>query len=358
MSVTDSGESHVQTSPVLYWIGLAVVFFLWLFAGLLLSYQGDVAVGLNSGYLTWIVAAWYFILGIRVINPSKIAGVLVLGKPTIVVSGGLVLVLPGIFKLVDFPRGTIEMELPAEPQDIFRNEDTQEVPKGKRPPNRITFANADFSKDDVDKNDPLNHRVTIEVSTFTRWRIRDFWDFYIRIGSTDEAKRQLEDMSTAMQQERLAKLTLSKTLATLDVINKDLDDHIRTRTSNWGVEMIDASIKLLGFSRSLNTAIQSVSVSKASKQSTILDAEAEERKLTLHGQGTANAVKAELDARTDGMKKMSDDLKVDGKDIVGAETARRIGESPSTKIVLGTQGLSELIGAGATIARNFAQKNP
>jgi len=56
--------------------------------------------------------------------------------------------------------------------------------------------------------------------------------------------------------------------------------------------------------------------------------------------------------------KMADEMKVDGKDIVGAETARKIGESPSTKIVLGTQGLSELIGAGATIARNFAQKNP
>ena len=81
-------------------------------------------------------------------------------------------------------------------------------------------------------------------------------------------------------------------------------------------------------------------------------------KKTLEGQGAANAIKAELDARTDGMKKMAEDLKVDGKDIVGAETARKIGESPSTKIVLGTNGFSELISAGATIAKNFAQKNP
>ena len=353
---TGSSEA-VKTYPRLYLGALLALFAVYAAIGsILLLFGSTVSVfgtTLENGILVWEAGLLHFIAGMRIIDANKSGGVFVLGWMTRKFSGTIVCVPPGIFWLLDYDLLTQEIEIPAEPQHIWREESTP--PKDRpelRPPVRITFAKG------TDKNDPLQHRVTEEVSFFVRLRVEDFFKFYVRVGSIQEARRQLEDVGVSYLAEVLPKDTLSDAITKIDVYSKELKKRIDKAVDGWGVSVPTVRVKQFPLSKSLNSAIQKMAESGAKKISGIIDAELTKETKILEGQGTASAIKAELDARTDGMKKMADDLKVDGKDIVGAETARKIGESPSTKIVLGTQGLSELIGAGATIARNFAQKNP
>lgn len=348
-------SAKVDASPRLYGWGLVGLAIAWLLIGLIFIGQTFNAMGQewNTGILIWVFGLLHFAAGVRIIGPNDFAAILVLGYPTIVVTGRLIVVPPGIFLLVLFTRQTTQNELPAEPDKIFRDEDKQAVPEGMKPPIRITFANPDpkdIKAKTVDPSDPLEQRTTNEVSIFVRWRIIEPWDFYVNIGNIDEATRQLEDTSVRFLQEKLTKMTPSQAFKSLHEINEELDNLIRKKTDSWGIQLIDASIKLIGLSRSLNTSIQAIAQSKAAKQSAIITAEGEEQKLTLEGQGRANAVQAEIDARTKGMKKMAGDLDVDEELIVGAEMARAIGQSPSEKIIIGTQGFTELVGIGKAIA--------
>lgn len=364
LSEAEIEEGQVATYESRYYIGLIVVAALWLVPAAYFGFSGytvEMDQTYNVGLVILLCGLLYFAAGVRIVGPDNYAGVLVLGKPTIVVSGGIVIVLPLLYTLIMFTRGTIQMELPAEPENIFRDEDVQLVPFGKKPPIRITFANPPKDDESVDRTDPLEQRTTNEVSVFVRWKIKDkarFWVFYVRIQSLDEAKRQLEDMSVSMLQEELSQMTPSKAFATLADTNNALDNLIRNRTVNWGIDLIDARIKLIGLSHGLNSSIDNIAKSKANKQSTVIEAEGKKEQLTLEGQGKANAVKSEIDARTDGMMRMAKELGITGADVLGAETARSIGNSPSSKVVIGTDGFKQLVGVGAAIADSVKSSTP
>lgn len=358
MTTTDMMEESVETFPQIYFLSLAALMALFFMSGFLGLFVGNVSFAgteWNLGLLVWTIGIVYFAAGFRVIDPENWAGVLVLGWPTIAISGKFVFTMPGISTLAVFTRGSIQIEIPTEPENIFRDEDNIPVPPGKKPPVRITFAQG------TKKEDPLEQRITAEVSAFARYRIEKPWDFYVRIAASSniadgnpytEANKQLEDMIVSLLQERLTKMTVARAYKTLDKTNDALDNHLREKTSHWGIVIIDVRIKTFGFGHDLNRAIQKVPESKANKQSTINNAEAEKQRLVLEGEGRGKAIQAELDGRGDGLKNMATKLGVEPREVLGAETARDIGNSPSTKIVVGTDGLKQLVGAGVAIAES------
>lgn len=344
-------EAPIEVYRWVYFAALAATVLIGFYIGHIFTYLtftiGEVE--WNVGYLMWTLGAFLLVTRVSVVGPENMMGIEVLGIPTIVVSGAPVIIVPVVMQALVFSRGTIQMELPDEPENIYRNEDKGPVPEGKVPPIRITFAEGKTTAPNLDTDDPLNRRLTTEVSAFVRFRIERFWDFYVRIGDTVEARKQLADMTISDMQERLAQLTVAQTLLQLETLNEAFDELIRNNTQHWGIELIDARIKLLGLSHKLNESIQSISENTAKKQATILTAEGEERKRTLEGQGAANAVGAEILARAEAMKTMAGDLGIAGKDVLGAETARTIGSSPSSKIIVGADGMRELAGLGAVL---------
>jgi regulator of protease activity HflC (stomatin/prohibitin superfamily) len=346
-------DPNVVTHPGYYWVTIFGLTATYVISGYLLGNIDITLAGnlFSIGKLIWVSGTLHYIAGIRILNADIIGGILVFGKPTINnIIGGLWIVPPGIFKLPTFPLLTQEMEIPAEPQHIWRDEVSPPADRPEvRPPFRVTF------KEGTDKGDPLQRRVTEEVSFFVRMRIENFFNFYVRIGSIAEAKHQLEDLGVSMLTEVLPNATLSEAITEAEKYSQSLADHLRDSVarSSWGVKIVTARVKQFLLSKSLNTAIQSMAESSAAKITTITNAEATKEKLTLEGQGVANAIKAELDARTDGMKRMASELGVEGKDVLGAETARAIGESPATKVVVGTDGFRQLAGVGVAIAESI-----
>lgn len=347
---TSDVDDEVVNYPALYYLGLFTLFGIYFLTGLFLLLSGLEISALDStakvGYLVWEVGVIHFLLGIRIVDANQIGGVFLLGWMTEEVSGTIVCVPPGPFWLITLPLLTQEMEIPAEPENIWRGEDPP--PAGRpelRPPIRITFAEGE------NKDDPLQRRVTEEVSFFVRLRIERFFPFYVRVGSIEEAKRQLEDTGVSYLAEVLPHHTLSEAIKRVVDYSRELKSRLDAAVESWGVRIPTARVKQFPFSKSLNTAIQQMAESSAKKIATITAAEGEREKRTLEGAGSAAAEKALLDARTEGLRRRKDDLGItDGAVVAGIEAAERIGQGASTKIIVGAAGIKEIIGLGAAVA--------
>lgn len=327
-------EAPVTGHTWLYFVILTIVGYAFYWIGV--SYSISTVAGINFGYLIWIIGAWYFVAGFKAVDADTLVGLQFWGIPTIVVTGFPIIILPGLFKVFELPRGTQQMELPDEPQNIFRQEDVELVPEGKTPPIRITFAQGASPV-----TDPLDERITAEVPVFVRFRVRDFWSFVVRIGTLVEARKQLNDTFPAELQTELGHRTVAEALKDKRAIDNQLDNLLRKKTKNWGIEPIDAAMKPFVLSHSLNEAIRDVAKSVAQKKVTINAADAEAYQIERTGQAKGAAAKALLDGETEGLKKRAADLKVEGADVLAAQVGEAIGTSPSTKIVLGLKETME-----------------
>lgn len=318
----------------------------------------------NWGLAVFLVQLFYALISFRTVGPTKLGALLFFGKPLYEVRSGLVFVPFGICQLKIETRLTIQDELPADPEHIFRNEDKEVVPEGKFPPIRIPFGfpkkteelkriDIKFpegsTKGELDippENDPLNIRVTAEVVPVIRWRIKNYIKFLTTIGSREEARRQMEDCAIGSLTREFAKITPAVALANLGTYSFNLSEQIKERILNWGIELASVQVKMINFHRDLNAAIGSVPQAKLGKE-----------KDRLEGEGKGAKEKAILDGRTDGLNRMADELKISGAAVLGAETARAITENPGQKtIVVGSAGFSELVGVASAVGEVFRKE--
>ena len=349
---TAQEAEDVPTYPAYYLKALGSLFLLYFGGGLLLNLLGiDLFIfggRLPLGYPIMAIGAAHFLTGLQIVRADEIGGITVLGTPTIQVTGTLVCTPVFLSELEKFTANTIEFELPADPQHIWREESTPPVGSRARPPIRITFA------EDKDSDDPLKRRVTEEVVFFARIRIENFFNFWKRIGSLDEARHQLEDMGVAKLSAELP--TLSKAIEDIATYSEQLQKDMRNSTRSWGVRIVDARVKQFALAKNLNKAIQERAASVANKQTTITNAEATRTATTLQGEGVANAIRAEIDARTGGLSNMATTLGVASEAVLASEVARNIASGPNNTVIVGTQGVTDLLGIVAAAQKAFPPK--
>lgn len=353
---------HVSRYPFVYWLALLLLAGIWIAVGLYYfgtNFKITEDAALNAGILIWITGLLHFVAGYRTIEAEETAAVFILGISTIQVRGAPLVTPPGLFRVIIYSRRVVQLEVPTEPEKVYRGDETK-VPDGFKPPIRIPFANPPrHDTTGIDPTDPLHRRTTNEVSFFVRMIVEDVIDFHVRIGSMEEAKRQIEDMGVSLLSDTLTQLTPAMALSRLGSLSDELDNHIREKTTGWGVIVVTARIKLIELSHNLNSAIQDIAEGGAKAQATALIAEGERKRLASEGQGRADAIKSEIDARTKGMQEMAASLKIDPTDILGAETARAMAASPSDKIIVGLDGFKDLLGAAASMGSTFKKsENP
>lgn len=333
----------------------------------------------NWGLAAFLAQLFYALISFCTVGPTELGVILFFGNPLREVSSGLVFVPFGICQLKTETRLTIQDELPADPQYIFRKEDVESVPPGFFPPIRIPFgfprseedlrniiithfeSTGDTKKHKLDiippVDDPLNVRVTAEVVPIIRWKISDYVQFLITIGSREEARRQIEDCAIGSLTREFAKITPAVALANLGIYSFNLGEEIKKRIDGWGIELKSAQVKIINFHRELNAAIGGVSKAKLEAKAVVLAAEAIKEKERLFGEGKGAAEKAILGGRTDGFKRMADELKISGAAVLGAETARAITENPGQKtIVAGSAGFSELVAVASAVGEVFRKE--
>ncbi|MFZ2983624.1 MAG: SPFH domain-containing protein [Minisyncoccia bacterium] len=302
----------------------------------------------------------YFAASLRIVGPKEQGCLLLFGKPIRNVPSGLVFVPLWICSLVIETKLVIQDELPTDPEKIYRGNDAdphgRTVPKelrdlGWKPPIRVTFSGrtARSVAQSIPDDDPYDRRLTAEVVPVVRWKISNFRTFLQTIGSVEEARRQMEDACVKAFTEQLTQVSPAVALQQIGFFSGKLEEAIDTLVASWGVDIVNAEIKAINFSRELNAAVQNVVEKERKKAADILE-----------GQGLGGREQAILDGRTNGFKKMKDDLGVDGAAVIGAETARAIAgegdKSSQRTIIAGSGGFVDLVGTAAAIAKSFSEK--
>lgn len=337
-------QADVPTYPRYYWTILTLLALTYItLGGLVFYFVPSLQIGsrpLYPGVLILLGGVLHFIAGLKIVPENQIYLIIVLGTITKQVTSALVCVPPGLFWFVPYPTETKDMEIPADPQHIWRG--TDPPPEAHmRNPIRITF------RGERGSSDPLEQRVTEEVVPIIRLRIDNAANFRVRIGTLEEAKRQLEDVTVSVLAEVLPYLTLDEAIKNIAPISALLQKRLRDSTRGWGAFVVMARVKQFPFTKSFNKAIQQIAESVAQKQTTINNAEAAERDLTLRGQGKANAVLSDLNARTTGLTQMAQQMGVGPETVLGSMTARSIAEGPNNLIIAGTDGFAGLMGVVA-----------
>ena len=335
----------------------------------------------DLGAVVLIILFLYILASLRIIGPRELGAILLFGRPVINVGSGLVFVPLGFCSLSIETKLVIQMELPADPENIFRaKEGDSTIPEGKFPPIRITFGEIDEVKikavpgqDSVEtfeispktdeqirqernnnnkqrkgeteeEEDPLaSERLTEEVVPVIRFLIIDYAQFLGSIGSREEAKRQVQDTVVGTLTLEFAKVTIGTALRNLSVYNKRLTDEIRGITRGWGIEFRSATIKSVNLSRGLNQNIQSV-----------VEARFKRRADAIQGAGEGAKNEAQLAGRGRGLKQMAKDLAISTSEVLGAETAREISNGPGTTIIVGPEGMQNLAAIGAAFGAGAA----
>ncbi len=289
----------------------------------------------NWGWALFFFQVLYTGLCLRTVGPTEWGALLLFGKPVRQLDSGLTFVPRPFYSLIKETKLIIQLELPGEPEQIERADQDKPGDK-KKIPIRITHASLETAvhpetgnplNEEQKKglvNDPLIQRLTSEVSFIVRYKIKDYLKFLSTIGSSEEASRQISDTVILTGQTELAKITLAHAFIYLESISRKIrnsveylvgeisreylekktderagiDDH---KKDSWGIDVEDASIKLVDTGRRVNEKMADATAAGFGKRETIQKAEGEEERLTREGRGTANARQSLLEAEAKGL---------------------------------------------------------
>jgi len=136
---------------------------------------------------TFYAEILYSMLSFRRVKPKELAAVLFFDKPIAEVGPGLHFVPFLVCSLAIETRLTQQLQFPADPEDVDKS-GNDIIEHGKVAPIRVTHSGS------TDANiDPLERRMTTEVSALCRYRISDYLTFLKTIGSIEEMRRQIRD---------------------------------------------------------------------------------------------------------------------------------------------------------------------
>jgi len=240
---------------------------------------------------------------------QEVGAILYFGAFVKEVNPGLLFVPFFSCKLVKVTGLTTEMQIPGEPEDVF---DPKENIEGTV---RKIFAT---HKEKMGTDDPLDRRLTTEPSAYIRFRVKrgSVENFLERIGSIEEAERQIRDANESEIKVIFARNTVKETLKNLEKINGKLLATTINLVEDWGIELLRVQIVDLGLSHNTNKKIDEAVQAEFEKRATITLAEAERRRLEEEGEGTALAVQVLLEAQAVGYNAIAEELEIKDKELV------------------------------------------
>ena len=327
------------------------VFWLWFFTGvflilccsldfLVLKKYSETILGMewNWGWAAFWLQITYLLWSFRRVGPTETGVNLLFGKPIQKMNSGLTFVPYGIFELVTITKIVREKEYP-DPEKLWRGDGP--IPEGKIPPIRVIQGQQ--KKVGSKEEDPLDKRITTEVSAVVRYRITDFMTFIGTIGSLAELDRTIEDLLVADIRKELAIISPAQTLKTWGFIQKRLQDEVEKLVNSWGVEVQTVRLKEIDIGHRVNTALMDVVAATLNKKTTITNAGAEKEKRVLEGTGLAKARRILLEAEAFGYKKIANELNIKESELIlFAETVKTLTENSQYTLLAGSPGVADL----------------
>ncbi|MBU4353182.1 SPFH domain-containing protein [Patescibacteria group bacterium] len=266
--------------------------------------------------------------------------------------GGLFYVPLGIANLILFPYTTIEDQYPDDPEKVWKGEQDK-IPVGMVPPIRLTSSGSE-----KETKDPLERRLTLEISFVNRWRITNPILFRKTIGTIDEFGRQIKDIVIRTGGQEIAQKKPKEVLEEWEKIDEKLKKIVKETSEGWGVETQNVFMAEFDPSKRVNTAMADATEALYLRKKKETDALAQKFADEQKGAGEGAAEKAILDGRTAGFEKMAKKLKIKSELVLNAETARAITSNPGQKtIIVGPQGFADIVGITTAIGENLKTKS-
>lgn len=225
---------------------------------------------LNLGQIILSIQLLFSLLSIRIVDVDELGLIVFLGKPIKEVNSGPHYAQFPFCRLITETKGTIQQEVPGEPQDI--NEEEGKIPDGMVPPVRITFGAAiedpekpGFATNGLPIDDPYNNKQTVKISWVITWKIKSIKKYVESMpnGITD-VKRNVLDLIVTTFTPEFAKVTPAEALLRLEEYNEMLEKKLYLLVDEWGIIITQSRVKSFGFSRALNTAV--IDVQKAAQE--------------------------------------------------------------------------------------------
>lgn len=301
----------------------------------------------------------YYVTSLEKVETGLRGGITVLEDPVYETGPGWFFV-PRFFAEIDrMPAYTSQDQFPADPEKVSKRDDDQGLLPGEFRPIRAMTAGANAE----DGEDPLNTRLTLEVTFAVRWRLRKgrFFDMYVRIpgrrwaDKLQHIRQQMRDTGETELIEEIADRTPFRVNAEMESVNAALKDQLQIAVESWGIEIEEARMQAPDFPHTVNIALADIAEARATKLATEARAQGEKIRLTLVGEGeaaarmaNAEARKRELAAEGEGLREAANAMGMSPSEYRAGEIAKAtVGEST---MVLGAEGIVQAVGLGQIIA--------
>lgn len=308
-------------------------------------------------------------LSFKQVNTDMYGGIVFFDRPVHQVSSGLVFLPWPFFGLKLLSKTPTQIQFPGDPEKTFKGGDKKYFDLS--PEDRAAFVlpiraltAGPKAGSTTDTGEILDTQMTIEPTFTVRFVVDHFWVFLVSIGSYEETIRQMRDAGEKAIIEEIAKRTPRQVAESIAEISEALRKALEVATESWGISIVEVSMLSPDLSHDVNTALQAITVSKASAKKLSIDTEAAAKaaerqavaarvKLEQEGAGAAAAKLAELKALAKGRK----ELGVDGNAVIDLEKARAMAGGKATIIVDGGNQSAGLVGLGTRLATGAAVAN-
>ncbi len=300
----------------------------------------------NLGFWFLLPVLVHLGLSLKVVSTSVVAWYYTFEIPIKKAKTGLRFVPAGVMNLVKLPRNMQEINIPAHQDKIFWEDEKTPLPKGLTRPIFMFTSSAVRGRGGKVKGQA---QQSVGVGWFVLWGITHVPNFEANSRSIRETNSQLRKISTAVVSENIAANDLDALLTNLAPFNSHLDDRLRERTVNWGIEIFEVGLFKINPSHEYATAQRDAAKApfEAEALATAARQKAQERVWLGEADGKAEQARARgpLVGRAEGLERIVSSLKLrDGLPVLAAETARDAMLNAEWGVLGAEGGMRDLMG--------------
>lgn len=303
------------------------------------------------------------VLSVKQVNTDEWGGITFFGKPVKMVESGFHLCVWPFLVLGVEARKALEEQFPQDPEKVFLGTDEEynalspeEQARFVRPTRYVTGP----GKEGSPSGDALESRMTLIISSFVRYRIINYFQFVINIGSTKEIRRQIQDTIDAQISEEVSSRSAAQVVRDLQQISNNVLAAVKRLVEDWGIEVMNLRLLSPNLGKTVAQAQADLVAARHDADATIVSKSAEAVGIEKTGFAQARVKKALLQADAEGVSAIIDTAK-DGqsRDVLATVlTARTLGETKTTILATPGEFASTLGMAAAAIAATQKEKPP
>ena len=365
---TEHNQATVRVNETLFWVIILIsVLILPILATLAwYSTPSIVQIGglpINPQLLIPLPFVAYVLAGFHKVGTDEVAGADFFGAPVHQFRRGLKWI-PFLILNFNSEKSTfVQSEFPGDADHIQWSDEKEALQPGKVRPIYV------LSGENPEGILPTDKQMNLGISILAKFQLvqERFFDLVANVGPVKDAQRDeirnamtggenvsdvmlevvrhLRDTSTAIMGEIAGQLSYNEITTHLHLANKLLHKRLEKTVITWGVKITECRVTKVNPGHSFNEEIQKRAGAIATKDNLAIVAEGEKQKRILEGEGAAAAELAMLEARAKGYTAVAKVAETtSGQIAISAEVAGKLAESDSNTIVVGTDGLKDLMG--------------